>query len=74
MKQEMYLQRPVKAEFLNSVSSTNTTEVLRFASEHWHKMSTRTSTVYKYVKEHFPISYENSGVRELQAEDPCFKA
>jgi hypothetical protein len=35
-----------------------------FASEHRHKTSTRTSRVYKYVKQHYPIS------KEHQVENP----
>jgi hypothetical protein len=41
----------------------NITAVLLFASDQGHKMSTRTSTVYKYVKEHYPASKEHHGAR-----------
>jgi hypothetical protein len=41
-----------------------------FASEHRHEMSTTTSTVYKYVNEHYPISKENCAAREHQVENP----
>jgi hypothetical protein len=41
------------------------------ASNHRYKMSTRTSTVYKYVREHYPISNEHRGAREHQVENPC---
>jgi molybdopterin synthase catalytic subunit len=47
--------------------------VLLFASEHRHKMSTGTSTVHKYVKEHYPISREHHGAREHQVEDHSFE-
>jgi hypothetical protein len=44
----------------------STLVVLLSASEHRHKMSARTYTVYKYVKELYPISkehqVENSGL------------
>jgi hypothetical protein len=33
-------------------------------------MSTRTSTVYKHVKEHYPISEEKRDAREHQVETP----
>jgi hypothetical protein len=53
-----------KLEVLNLFSSMSTVVVLLFASEHGHKLSTRTSAVYKYVKEHYPIS------KEHQVENP----
>jgi hypothetical protein len=53
-----------KLEVLNLFSSTSTVVVLLFASEHRHKLSTRTSAVYKYVKEHYLIS------KEHQVENP----
>jgi hypothetical protein len=59
---------------LNLFTSTKTTAVLLFNSEHWHKMSTRTSTVCKYVKELYMIPKEHRGAREHQAENPCSKA
>jgi molybdopterin synthase catalytic subunit len=51
-------------------TSTSTIVVLLFVSEHRHKMSTRTSTVYKYVKEHCPIPKEHRGAREHYVETP----
>jgi hypothetical protein len=33
-------------------------------------MSTRTSTVYKYVKEHYPVLKEHRGAREHLVENP----
>jgi hypothetical protein len=48
--------------------------VLFFASKQKHKMSTRTSTIYKYVKEHYPISKEHCGGRDHQVENPLYKA
>jgi hypothetical protein len=33
-------------------------------------MSSRTSTVYKYVKEHYPVSKEYRGAGEHQVENP----
>jgi hypothetical protein len=39
-------------------ASTNTIAVLRLVSEHRHTKSTRNFTVYKYVREHYPISKE----------------
>jgi hypothetical protein len=53
-------------------SSMNTVAVSSFASEHRHKISTRTSTVYKYVKEHYPTSKEHIRAREYQGKNPCF--
>jgi hypothetical protein len=41
------------------------------ASNHRYKMSTGTSTVYKYVREHYPISNEHRGARGHQVENPC---
>jgi hypothetical protein len=43
---------------LNLSTLTSTTIVVLFASKHRHKMSTGSSkdqTVYKHVKEHYPI-------------------
>jgi hypothetical protein len=62
-----------KTRATNLSSSTNTTVVLLFASEHRHNMSSRTSTVYKYVKEHYPVSKQQYGVREHQFENPWCK-
>jgi hypothetical protein len=45
-----------KTGFLSLFSSTSTRTVSHFASEHRHKMFTRTSTIYKFVKEQYPIS------------------
>jgi hypothetical protein len=50
--------------------STSAIVVLLFASEHRHKISTKTSTVYKYVKEHYSISKGHRGAREHQVENP----
>jgi len=52
------------AGVLDLLSSTSTIAVLVSASEHWHKMPTRTSTVCKYVKERYPISEEYHGARK----------
>jgi hypothetical protein len=38
------------AGFLGLFVSTSTTVVLLFASEHTHKLCTRASTVYKFIK------------------------
>jgi hypothetical protein len=35
-------------------------------------MSTRTSTVYKYVKEHYPMAKDHRVAREHQVDNPCF--
>jgi hypothetical protein len=51
-------------------SSTSTVSVLLFASEYGHKMSTRTSTVYKYVKKDYLTSKEHCGARDQQVENP----
>jgi hypothetical protein len=74
----MQIQKPM-AEVLASgsqpfFSSTNSIAVLPFVSEHRHKTSIRTSTVYKCVREHYPISNENRGAREYQVENLCSKA
>jgi hypothetical protein len=50
------------------LSTTTTTVVLLFVSENRYQMSTRTSTVYKYFREHYPISKKHSGAREYQVE------
>jgi hypothetical protein len=36
-------------------------------------MSTRTSTVYKHIKELHPISKEHHAVREQRVENPCYR-
>jgi hypothetical protein len=56
----------------NCFSSTSTIclILLVLASEKRHEMSTRTSTVYKYVTEHYPISKEHYGAREHQVDNP----
>jgi hypothetical protein len=51
-------------------SLMSTIVILLFASVHGHKMSTRTSTVYKYVKEYYPISKEHLGAHKHQVENP----
>jgi hypothetical protein len=51
------------------LSSPSTTVVLHFTIEHKHRMSTRTSTFYKYVKEHYPTSEKHHGVHEHQVEN-----
>jgi hypothetical protein len=38
------------------------------------KMSTGTFTVYKYVKEHYPISAGHRGAHEHQFKNPCYTA
>jgi hypothetical protein len=58
---------------LNLYSSTRTIVVLIFASEHKRKISIRTSTVYKYVKEHSLLSKQHRGVCEHQVENPCLR-
>jgi hypothetical protein len=45
-----------------------TTVVLLSASEHRHEMSAATSTVYNYVKGHYPTSKEDRGAREHQVD------
>jgi hypothetical protein len=45
------------------VDEHHTEVVLLFTKEHRHKMSTGTTTVYKYVKEHHQTLKEQSGVR-----------
>jgi hypothetical protein len=57
------------AGVLSLLSSTSTIVVLLYASEHRHKMSARTSAVYKYVKEHYPISKVHRDARELQLDN-----
>jgi hypothetical protein len=54
----------------NFFSSTRAIVVSLFASEHRHKMSARKSTIYKYVKGHYPISKEYRGAREHQVKNP----
>jgi hypothetical protein len=52
---------------LNLFTSTSTTVVVHFASEHRHKFSTTNSkdqTVYAYDKERYPIPKEYRGARE----------
>lgn len=50
-------------------SSTSTVADILFASEYRREMSARTSTVYKYVKEHYLISGEHQV--ENPAQDRC---
>jgi hypothetical protein len=56
---------------LDLFSSMSTIVVLFSTSEHRHITSTRASTVYKYVKEHYPISKEHHGAHKQQAENPA---
>jgi hypothetical protein len=58
-------QSSSKPGALNHFPPTSTTAVLLFASEHRHKMSTGTSTVYIFVKEHYSVS------KDHQAGNPC---
>jgi hypothetical protein len=60
----LFVPSPSSAGVFNLLLLTSTVAVLLFASKHRHKMSTRTSTVYKYVKEHYPMSKEHPGARE----------
>jgi hypothetical protein len=47
--------------------------VLLLASDqNTYKMSTRTSTVYKYVKEHYPMAKDHRVAREHQVDNPLF--
>jgi hypothetical protein len=48
----------------------STVVVLLFACEHRHKLCTRTSTVYKYVKEHYLISKEHCGLVSTRLRTP----
>jgi hypothetical protein len=58
------LDAEARAEILILFSSTSTMVVINFASEYMHKTFTRNTTVYKYVKKHYPIS------KEHQVENP----
>jgi hypothetical protein len=55
---------------LTLFSWTSIIVVILFTNEHRYKMSSRTSTVYKYVKEHYPVSKEYRGAGEHQVENP----
>jgi hypothetical protein len=61
---------PLHQGFSSSFPSTSTIVVSIFYSEHRHRMSTRTSIIYIYVKEHCTISKEQRGAREHQVENP----
>jgi hypothetical protein len=61
---------PSERDMQPVLASCMSVAVSLLTSEHGHKMPTRTSTVYKYAKEHDPISYEQRGSREHQVENP----
>jgi hypothetical protein len=63
----------IRIGVIHHLSSTNTVAILPFASEHRHKMSTRISTLYKHVKEHYPISKKHGVAREYHVETPCLR-
>jgi hypothetical protein len=58
----------VSSVVINLFSSTNITVALLLASEHTHN---RTSTDYKHLRDHYPISKEYGGDREHQVENPA---
>jgi hypothetical protein len=55
----------------HTFSSTSTILYLLFASDHRLEMSTKTSTLYKYVKKHYPISNDTVFLASIRFRTPA---